>query len=150
MYFVIHHHKKENYELLQKRRQTVTNKRKTTADEALANRVVALGVGRCDHSGRAINGGDFYHPTDDSEIGGYCAELFVRLWEVAGALMEKCTKLPDNHEIQLCRNMKEGVQVDEYICHIDDDTGREELLMKLSPIAPHAVTLACVEALETK
>jgi len=57
-------------------------------DKELADRVVALGVGSCDHSGRAINGGDFYS-IDDPEVGGFCAELFVQSWEVVGALMER-------------------------------------------------------------
>jgi len=87
--------------------------------EALAKRVVALGVGECDHSGRAIKGGDFYN-IDDPEVGGFCAELFVQLWEVAGALL---TMMYDAF-----------ASIDDVIQTFEGD--------------PHAIILACVEALE--
>lgn len=93
--------------------------------QALADRVVALGVGRSDHSGRAINRGDFYY-IGDSDSGGYCAELFVHLWEVAGALLEKMT----------CMGISE-------LCKKGDGLRYHGWLKD-----PHKIILVCVEALE--
>ena len=61
-------------------------------DKKLADKVVALGVGGQDKYPLSMDGVGFYQtPGDESD--GLCAELFVRDWRVAGALMEKCQKM---------------------------------------------------------
>ena len=49
-------------------------------DKELADRVVALGVGRCDEYPYYQNGDNHHDLTEDQ---------FVRDWQVAGAMMEK-------------------------------------------------------------
>ena len=58
-------------------------------DKELADKVIALGVGYQGTYPLSCDGVGFYH--EPYEDGGMCAELYVRDWRVAGALMEKCS-----------------------------------------------------------
>ena len=63
-------------------------------DKELADRVVALGVGRQGKHPKSCDGVGFYFTPKDSSGSdeGMYSSLFVRDWRVAGPMMEKCIK----------------------------------------------------------
>jgi len=98
---------------------------------SLADRIVAFGVGR-------KNGPSMYVPPNHSFHNPQFPDDFTRSWEVAGALMEKCGSFDidiatDGHTVTAWINSS--------FTGPAATTGSESL--------PHAIILACVEALET-
>lgn len=107
--------------------------------KGLADRIVALGVG---HKGVVSRG--YYLPSDEGWDGGLTTDKFTHSWEVAGALMEKCwTK---GFFIQIDRR-KELPSITVTLDYNED--GSAEVISQCGTASlPHAINLACVEALE--
>ena len=89
-------------------------------DKELADKVIALGVGYQGTYPLSCDGVGFYH--EPYEDGGMCAELYVRDWRCAGALMEKLTWQ------QVCTLLKPRQTTDDIV-------------------EPRAIIEGCVEAL---
>ena len=96
-------------------------------DKELADRVVALGVGQCQH-------GKWYGYDHSGDTAG----LFVRDWRVAGALMEKV----DAHFIEKLTDVMWAVRSDK---PYGEGKTRE---WYENESLPRAIIEACVEALE--
>ena len=97
-------------------------------DRELADKVVALGIGRQDSVSISCEGVGFYCFDEWSE--GMVSELFVRDWCVAGALMEECQYA----DIDLCTDGRWRAKVH------DSSVA--------NPSLPRAIIEACVEALD--
>ena len=99
-------------------------------DKELADRVVALGVGR--HLGLASGEGDLrIFGINKTPIGN--TGMFVRDWRVAGALMEKCHQF----EVRIF-----GFKIKVGDSWVDNPEHPADL--------PRAICEACVAALENK
>ena len=103
----------------------------------LADRIVAFGVGKVSEPDMH---GDYMIPCwQGIEYGAerMTTEQFTHSWEVAGALMEKCNKI-----FAEVLNENEGI----WAVRADGITKTREWYETNS--LPHAIILACVEALE--
>ncbi len=102
-------------------------------DKELADRVVALGVGIKSNRGMSEYSHDLYDfPSFPYPV---CADVFVRDWRVAGALMEvKCWGV---------NTVRKG---DEWEAHVVPIGQIKEYIAR-NESAPRAIIEACVEAL---
>jgi len=105
--------------------------------EALAKRIVALGVGQAHPKG-----GVYYL----SGAHSVSADEFTHSWEVAGALMEKC----ENIEIRswLFDANNEPEPEEDAFWQVLADGKAQQIKEAQEKSLPHAIILACVEALE--
>ena len=109
-------------------------------DKELADKVVALGVGRQGHTKSADGVGFYYTPEDDcGEEDGMYSKLFVRDWRVAGALMEKVGTDSCFH-INLYPKCYDVDIFDNECLHVANQRHDSSL--------PRAIIEACVGALE--
>ena len=114
-------------------------------DKELADRVVALGVGK--KQGRSYSVRSNQLPDDPVPVWTLRTSAgFVRDWRVAGALMEKC-----GEEKELWLNVFKDAH-DQHRCAIDEMIGaeNEEIVDEASDSSLSRVIIrACVKALET-
>ena len=105
-------------------------------DKELADRIVALGVGRANQI-YPDGIGKFYQIDLDADWQTSVNEgKFVRDWRVAGALMEKC-----GGSFELCPSGKWQVRTFANIMGVHE---------KYNESLPRAIIVACVEALAEK
>ena len=102
-------------------------------DQWLADAVVALGVG--------VSGNNDWYLPPDHEFGAtsVSAQVFLRDWRVAGALMEKCRE--DAISINI-----DGIHTQGYV-EVFNLTDRKFPVANIDESLSRAIIEACVEAL---